>query len=633
MIKKYIIGEPLETGATVRKIKEEASINMGLLVDYENKTLTRKMSDDAVIYGLGETVRGINKRGFKYRSFCSDDPEHNEGKESLYGAHNFFIVDEGGKSIGYFIDNPGSVWFDFGFAESDVITVTLDYFDAYVYVIDGASNKEIVREFRSLIGKAYIPPKWAFGFGQSRWGYKNEADIRAVVKGYREAGMPIDMVYLDIDYMEDYKDFTISEERFPKFKEFVDEMKNEGIHLVPIIDAGVKIEEGYDIYGEGMKGGFFCKKEDGTELVSAVWPGRTHFPDFLNKEAREWFGSKYKVLIDNGIEGFWNDMNEPAIFYTEDHLKEVFEGLEQYKNKNIGIYDFFGLKDLVLQIANNPEDYRRFFHDMDGKRVNHERVHNLYGFNMTRAAGEAFEKLCPEKKILMFSRASYIGAHRYGGIWTGDNSSRWEHLLMNLCQMPGLNMCGFVFSGADTGGFGGNTSRDLLMRWFALSMFTPLFRNHSALGTRNQEAYAFGDTEDFKHLLELRYALIPYIYSEFMYAVENDEMYMSPLAFEFPSDKRAREIEDQLLVGRDIMIAPVYRQNATGRYVYLPEDMRLVRFRSPGDYDVCELKKGDHYIDVALNEVPVFIRKDRKLMLGKSAMSVGEIDFEDVKEI
>ena len=249
---------------------------------------------------------------------------------------------------------------------------------------------------------------------------------------YEKAGIPIDMIYMDIDYMERFKDFTVDEKAFPNFPSFVEEMRGRGIHLVPIIDAGVKIEDGYDVYEEGVKGDFFCKKENGENLVAAVWPGKVHFPDFLKDSAREWFGNKYKVLLDQGIDGFWNDMNEPAIFYTEDHLKEVFEKIEDYKGKNLDIWSFFEFKGLVGSIDNNEEDYRRFYHEYNGQKIRHDKVHNIFGYNMTRAAGEAFEKLSPDKRILMFSRSSFIGAHRYGGVWCGDNQSWWSHLLLNI---------------------------------------------------------------------------------------------------------------------------------------------------------------------------------------------------------
>jgi alpha-glucosidase len=353
-----------------------------------------------------------------------------------------------------------------------------------------------------------------------------------------------------------------------------------------------------------------------------------------------------------GIDGFWNDMNEPAIFYSKEGVDGVKQAIIEYAeglkgeddntlsdDKNFdNILDAANalpneVRERLDNIQNNREDYKRFYHNVDGKKVRHDLVHNLYGYNMTRAAGEAFEKLSPDKPVLMFSRSSYIGMHRYAGIWTGDNKSWWSHLLLNLKMLPSLNMCGFIYTGADLGGFGSNTSRDLVLRWLALGVFTPLMRNHSALGTRRQECYQFEDISDFAHVISVRYRLIPYIYSEYLKAVRNDDMYFKPLGFEYPDDRRAVETEDQLFVGNEIMIAPVYTQNTTGRFVYLPEDMKLVKFMPDKTIYEEELTKGDHYVNVELNEVPLFIRRNKCIPVVDTAMSVDEIDMATISYI
>ncbi len=231
----------------------------------------------------------------------------------------------------------------------------------------------------------------------------------------------------------------------------------------------------------------------------------------------------------------------------------------------------------------------------------------------------------------MFSRSSYVGMHRYGGIWTGDNKSWWSHILLNLKMMPSLNMCGFLYTGADLGGFGADTTRDLLLRWLALGVFTPLMRNHTAIGTRQQECYQFEKTEDFRHVVGVRYRLIPYLYSEYMKAALSDDLYFKPLAFEYPQDAQASQVEDQLMLGNEIMIAPVYTQNAKGRYVYLPEEMLFVKFMPDGSVFQSELSAGHHYVEIALNEVPLFIRKGKCIPIAKAAQSVAELDTENLE--
>ena len=458
MISRFSYGHVIETEAILQKPAADNGVLPLLSVDEASLSFTYSMADDDKVYGLGENVRGINKRGWIYQSKCSDEPEHLEDRRSLYGAHNFFVV-SGKETFGIFIDYPGILTFDIGYTRYSELKITASDWNLNVYVITGTDVKDIVHQFRQLIGRSFVVPKWAFGYGQSRWSYMSEDEIRDVVKKHRKLQIPLDSVYLDIDYMERYKDFTLNNETFPDFADFNKEMKDEHIHLVPIIDAGVKQEEGYPVYEEGLKKGYFCTKEDGSPFVAAVWPGKALFPDMLNKEARDWFGEQYKFLLDQGVEGFWNDMNEPAIFYTEDRLKEVLDKIDDYKDRNLDMNEFGEMTALVGSLSNNTEDYTRFYHNIQGEKVSHDRVHNLFGYNMTRAAGEAFERLEPDKRILMFSRSSYIGMHRYGGIWMGDNKSWWSHILLNLHMLPSLNMCGFLYTGADLGGFGADYHR------------------------------------------------------------------------------------------------------------------------------------------------------------------------------
>lgn len=628
MIYRYSYGKVMETEA----IPEKPEVTKGELsyfdVDMTNMSFLYRMGLEDKVYGLGEQVRGINKRGWIYESKCSDDPHHLEDTHALYGAHNFFVVD-GADRFGIFIDYPGILTFDIGYTKYEEFRITASDWNLDIYVVTGENVKDIVKQFRKLIGRSYIAPLWAFGYGQSRWSYMSAEEVREVVREHRENKIPLDMVYLDIDYMSQYKDFTVNEETFPDFSNFNKEMKDLHIHLVPIIDAGVKQEKGYSVYEEGAEKGYFCTKRDGSLFVAAVWPGKAVFPDMLNKEARDWFGSWYEVLLKQGVEGFWNDMNEPAIFYTEDRLRETLEKVDDFKGKNLDLELFQKFRDLFFKLSNNTEDYKTFYHNINGVKVPHDRVHNLFGFNMTRAAGEAFERLSPEKRILMFSRASYIGMHRYGGIWQGDNKSWWSHILLNLKMMPSLNMCGFIYTGADIGGFGADATEDLMLRWLALGIFTPLMRNHSAMGTRRQEAYQFENREGFRHIIGLRYKLLPYLYSEYMKAVLRDEMMFRPLAFDYPEDKRAGNVEDQLLLGESIMIVPVYEQNAEGRYVYLPERMKMVCFGIEGQTEEV-LDKGHHYIKVALTDVVIFIRPNHLLPLSAGGQCVADVDFDNL---
>ena len=617
MIRKYTFGAPVQTDAVVRSLPAEAGPVpfFTLSRDGEKVVLTRSLGPEDCLFGLGEAVRGMNKRGARYRSWNSDVFNHNEGVESLYGSHNFLIFFGPECLFGIFLDDPGEVTWDLGFTRSDTAVITSENGQLNLYVLEENSLTELARSFRRLTGRSYLPPRWAFGYIQSRWGYASEEEARTVAAEHRKRGIPLDGLCLDIDYMDDFRNFTWRKDAFPDLKRFSNDMKRDHIRLVPIIDAGIRVEKGYAPYDTGKAGNCFCKKEDGSDFEAAVWPGICAFPDFLREDARRWFGGLYRPLLEAGIEGFWNDMNEPALFYTAESADHAFRRAEELRSGKADYEAMWGLKDVFGGIANSREDYRSFFHETDGRRVRHDRVHNLYGASMTRAAAEAFRRFSPEKRFLLFSRSSFIGAHRNGGIWQGDNFSWWSHLKMALQMLPGLNLCGFLYTGCDLGGFGCNVTEDLMERFLQLGVFTPLMRNHSALHTREQEIYRFSTWEMMRDTVRVRYALLPFLYSEFMKAALTDGMYFRPLAFDWPEDPRAVHTEDQLLLGEGCMIAPVLEQNASGRFVYLPEEMLMIRFRSPEDYDLVPMGKGDHWIECGLREFPLFVKKHCPVLL------------------
>lgn len=629
MINKYTIGSPINTDAVVESPESQPIDSFPLKISVAEQTVIRfNLGNSDAVYGLGESPRGINKRGWIYESWCTDETNHTEDKRALYGAHNFIVI-SGKEKFGLFIDYPGKIEWDIGYSKSNEVRITLSGSDADFYYINGSTERDITAQFRRIIGKSYIPPFWAFGYQQSCWGYAKQEDFFGVRDNHRKNNLPLDCIYMDIDYMDSFKDFTVNKELFPDFRTFVSDMKSHNIHLIPIIDAGVKNQKGYSVYDEGHEKGYFCTDENGDEFECGVWPGIVGLPDFLNKDAREWFGAQYKTLTDMGIDGFWNDMNEPALFYSVKGLNKANKKLDELRSKEVDIWSFFGMKDAVLGVQNSNDDYASFYHNIDGRRVCHKDVHNIYGAFMTRAASDFFEKEFGREQKLIFSRASYIGAHRGSGIWFGDNFSWWSHILLNLKMLPSVNMCGFLYCGADLGGFNNNCTEDLLLRWLALGAFTPLMRNHRALGTRAQEAYQFEHTEWFAEVLAVRYRLIPYLYKTFRRCSDEYDMMFRPLAFDYPDDPLACEVEDQLMLGDECMIAPLYEQNKNGRYVYLPEDMTLVKL-SGEKVEAQSLEKGLHYITAALNEVPLFIRKGKSVPLAKPALNTAELATENL---
>lgn len=627
MIQRFSFGHPFPTQSVVLSLPAESSPVPFLTPDGTGWRFT--LSEQAAVYGLGEMPRGINKRGWHYITNNTDESRHSEDKLSFYGAHNFLLVRDGSTCFGLFVDFPGKVYYDIGYTRHDLFSFHTETPDYDLYLLSGGNENAICKEFRTLIGRSYIPPRWAFGLAQSRWGYKTEEDVREVARQYKEHDLPLDMICMDIEYMQDYADFTVNKERFPDLAKLSADLKAQGIRLVPIIDAGVRIDPNDSTCTEGLEKGYFCKKADGTPFVAAVWPGKAYFADFLRPEVREWFGHKYKALTDCGIEGFWNDMNEPSLFYSPERLRAFLNDMAALRDKdNIEQEEFFPrVIGGAMGLMNSPADYASFYHEVDGQKVRHDQVHNLYGGSMTRAAGEAFADLRPGQRTLLYSRSSFIGSHRYGGIWLGDNNSSWAQLLANIQMMPSVQMCGFLYSGADLCGFSSDTTPDLALRWLEFGLLTPLMRNHSAVGTRMQEYYRFPEVlPAVRNMIRLRYALLPYLYSEFMKAALENTSYFRPLAFDYPDDPDAREVEDQLLLGEGLMAAPVYVQNAHGRHVYLPEPMKLLRLRAVDDYDEEILPAGHHYIRCALDEVLLFLRPGHIVPVAQPANSTSELD-------
>ncbi len=632
----YRSGDPFFTGAVLH-ISEAEHFEECRDIDFfqfniTNDTFLLKytLSKEDRVYGLGESLGGCNKRGRRYVLYSTDDPLHTPEKESLYGSHPFIIVD-GRQTFGLLIDYPSKIEFDIGFSDIDVMEIFINSCNLDIYIFNSNDKRKIIKEYLSLTGAPYVPPKWAFGYHQSRWSYPDEKSIKEVALNFRHRRIPCDAIYMDIDYMKDYKCFTVDDNKFPDFKGFVRQLKDDGFNIVPIIDPGVKIEEGYSVYEEGRAGEFFCKDGNGRDFVCAVWPGLTHFPDFLNRDVRTWWAGCYKEFLNAGIEGIWNDMNEPAIFYTLLSLNEISKDSQQLTPES-GI-EIMSFKSKVKHLSKQRAYYRSFFHSTDnGDVVMHDDIHNLFGFYMAMSAVKGFEEFLPGRRYFLLSRSSYTGLHRFATIWTGDNMSWWEHMPLHISMVISLNLAGYFHTGADIGGFGCNASSELVVRWTQLGVFTPFFRNHTALGTRNQEPWAFDSMSEeiIADAIRLRYALLPYIYSEFMRSVRELEPFVSHLMLFFDNE-RTKEIEDQFMFGNSIMVAPVCTANVTGRFVHLPESKWL--FWPVCRYDEREMKvfdRGDYYINAPINRIPIFIKENSLIVMSSPMNYVGEKELEEL---
>ena len=577
--------------------------------------LTYTMDKKQCIFGLGQSLGGINKRSHNYRMWNSDDPSHTEEKDALYGSHPFFIISNESEKIGVFIDFPTEFHIDAGFTKYDILSIKIpsDNFDLYIFSAE--TEPKIIREYLKLTGTPYMPPKWAFGFQQSRWSYPDEKTVCDVADKMTAADIPCDAIYIDIDYMDNYKVFTVDEKKFADFKKFTAEMKERGFRLIPIIDPGVRVEKDYSVYEDGVKNNYFCKEADGkTDFTAAVWPGLVHFPDFLNDNVRTWWGQLYHFLWDAGIDGIWNDMNEPAIFYTPRKLEAAKKKIAERTINNS--WDFFEIRDSLGTLANRRDDYAEMYHrpgDGNGDIVSHENLHNLYGLNMTRATVDEFKKDFPNKRIFLLTRSSNAGAHRMAAIWMGDNQSWWNHLLLHVQMLVSLNICGFFYTGADVCGFSGNVSNELALRWMQFAIFSPLFRNHAALGTRNQEPYNFDEktTNCMRHFIRTRYKLLPYIYTEFVNAVKTLTPLCTPTAF-YDKSNQSLECQDEFYLGRGVLVAPVYQPNAQGRNVFLAgkHPYLYVRLYNNELENFEIVPAGNYYAQYSTDEVAFFVKEN-----------------------
>ncbi|AZO96419.1 glycoside hydrolase family 31 protein [Halocella sp. SP3-1] len=528
----------------------------------------KEMTGEEYFYGLGEQTGPLNKKGYRYQMWNTDDPSpHVESFESLYKSIPFVIILKDGLAYGLFFDNTYRSYFDLGKESSQYLYYGVDNGNLNYYFIYGPSIKEVVEKYTYLTGRTPLPQLWTLGYHQSRYSYDSENRVREVADKLREKDIPCDAIYLDIDYMDGYRVFTWDQEKFPNFEKLISDLKKQGFKVVTIVDPGIKKDNGYLVYDEGLSNGYFARDKDGIPYVNRVWPGESLYPDFSSEEVRKWWADKQNTLLETGVAGIWNDMNEPA--------------------------SFDGPLPADLQFEN------------EGHQTDHQEIHNVYGHLMVRASAEGIKKYTG-KRPFVITRAAYAGTQKYSTVWTGDNQSFWEHLRMSLPMLMNLGLSGMAFCGADLGGFSFDCSGELLSRWVQVGAFTPLFRNHSAAYTRDQEPWCFDlETERiYRKYVKLRYRLIPYLYDLFWQEQKIGLPIIRPLVLHYQDDENTYELNDQFLVGENILVAPVVQQGQLARAVYLPSGKWV-------DYWTKEIIEGGRYIlkKTPLDTCPIFIKE------------------------
>lgn len=553
----------------------------------------------AAYLGFGEKVGPMDKRGMRFTFWNTDAFQHHTDSDPLYVSIPFATVLHQGRATGLFLDESWRSEVDVARERTDRLTWTSAGPELDLYVIAGPTPADVLRRYTDLTGRHLLPPLWSLGAAQSRWGYESAADVRAVIEGYRSRNLPLDAVYVDIDYMDAYKVFTWDKTRFPDPADLCDEALTRGVRLVPIIDPGVKVEPGYRVYEEGKALDAFVRDSRGDVLVGEVWPNPAVWPDFTREDVREWWAGYFRDLVDVGIAGVWNDMNEPAAFSIRgsgSHLGEIERSRGSIEGKTL------------------PYDARH------GTR-RHLEVHNAYALGMNNAARRGFGAALPNHRPFLVSRSAFAGIQRDSAVWSGDNTSAWSHLELSVTMLCGLGMSGVGHVGADVGGFLGHSAPELLQRWYQLGAFYPMMRNHCVVDGRDQEPWRFGEdtVEVVRSALTLRYRLLPLLYTLMHDLTRTGLPPMRPLALHHPQDVRAVRCDTQFLFGEDVLVAPVTRAGHDARLAYLPEG-RWLSFANFERIGATFGGQADVTVSADEHTVPVFLRAGGAVALTEPAL-------------
>ena len=562
--------------ASGKLLVDDAAVPVTL--DGQRFTLRKTLPIGEHIYGMGDKTGSFDRRGESFVDWNTDAWGFQRDTDPIYKTIPFYIGSGGSGAYGLFLDNTWRSWFDFGHRDAGTIEIGADGGPIDYYVIAGPSVRDVVRRYTDLTGKAPLPPRWALGYQQSRYSYISANEVRSIADKLRADRIPTDVIWLDIDYQDRNRPFTTNSKTFPDLKGLTRDVGKQGIKLVAITDLHVAYapNQGYAPYDSGAAGDHFVKNPDGSIYVAPVWPGPSVFPDFTRASTRTWWGTLFKTFADGGIAGFWNDMNEPAIFDTPT------------KTMPIGT---------LHRIASD---------DFAPRTTTHAEVHNVYGMENSRATHDGLLTLRPNVRPFVMTRASYAGGQRYAVTWTGDNSSSWDHLKLAVQQMLSLGLSGFPWSGADIPGFTGGASADLATRWFEIGAFEPVFRGHSAKDTPRAEPWVDGPKHLAirRHFIQERYKLLPYLYSVAEESARTGDPFMRPTFYDYPQMQSASCDQSMAFtVGSDLLVAAPPK----------PE--------SPYPYDICLPAKGwyDYWTGAQLtaektsktprlDHLPVFVR-------------------------
>lgn len=550
----------------------------------EQVTTYKKLQPEERFIGLGEKTGNLDRRGSHYQNWNTDAYGYHSGTDPLYCTIPFYMGVHGNHCYGIFLDNTHKSFFNFGASNNRFASFSVDAGEMSYYVILGKNIPGILKNYTWLTGRMELPPRWSIGYQQCRYSYYPDKEVLSVARTFREKEIPADAIVLDIHYMDKYKIFTWDKKNFSDPKGMIDELKKANFHIVIMCDPGIKVEEGYEPYDSGKKEEVFIKYPDGENYTGQVWPGWCHFPDFTNPKTRKWWGEKFKDYLKLGVEGFWNDMNEIA---TWGH------GLPE---------------NIEFNFEGNPSTARR------GR--------NVFGFQMARSTYEGTKALMNGKRPFNLTRSAFAGIQRYSAVWTGDNVSYDEHMMLGVRLVNSLGLSGVAFAGFDAGGFVGNADIKLFTRWMSIAALSPFFRAHTMINTRDSEPWSYGEEAEqiCRNYIKLRYQLMPYIYSCFFEASQSGMPIQRSLAINYTFEPKVYDgqYQHQYLFGPSILVAPV-ESNKELMKVFLPEGEWYYLFdgkKYSGNQEI--------FLECPIHKLPIFVKGGSVLPMQQAMMSTAE---------
>jgi alpha-glucosidase len=544
----------------------------------------KKLQPNEKFLGLGEKTGNLNRFGNAYTNWNTDYFAYGVGDDPLYLSIPFYLGVHNQGHYGVFLDNTHKSLFNFGASNNRFASFSAEDGDMDYYFFHYPSISEIITAYTWLTGRMQMPPKWALGFQQCRYSYYPESEVYAVAQAFRDKKMPADVIYLDIHHMEAYKVFTFDGEKFPNPKALIAGLKAKGFKVVVILDPGIKTESSYAPYREGLEQGLFVNYPDGQTYEAQVWPGWCAFPDFTKEATRSWWEEKMAFYTEAGVDGFWTDMNEPASWG---------------------------------QCTPNLLEF-----DFEGEKASHRKARNAYGMQMARSTQAGASKQAPEKRPFVLTRSGFAGIQRFAAAWTGDNVASEEHMLAGIRLVNSLGMSGVAFAGYDVGGFAGEASKNLFARWMSIAAFSPLYRAHSMINTKDAEPWAFGEEveEISRNYLKLRYELLPTLYSAYYQSTHTGLPLTASLAIHYPQDEQIYQsaFQNEYLFCEAFLVAPVESFREITK-VYLPQGEWYYLYSD-------QKHQGNQviYQDCPLNYLPVYVQAGKLFAQQSQIQHTGE---------